>query len=105
MLHAATLRHGNSMTQPRSEFLHRLVTRGFIHQCTDLEGLDELARKGQIMMLRWLQKTGHKPIALMGGGTTKVGDPVRQGRARKLLTVDQIDGQHRGHQARCSRSS
>lgn len=77
---------------PRSDFLTALTERGFIHQCTDMEGLDALAAAGpirayigfdctadslhvgslvQIMMLRWLQQTGHKPIVLMGGGTTK----------------------------------
>ena len=81
---------------PRSEFLRVLRERGFIHQCSDYAGLDEKARSGalvayigfdctapslhvgslvQIMMLHWLQKTGGKPIALMGGGTTMVGDP------------------------------
>src|SRR3546814_3671853 len=84
------------MTAPRSEFLRTLLDRGFIHQCTDLDALDARALEGsltayigfdatadslhighlvQIMMLRWLQKTGHRPIALLGGGTTTVGDP------------------------------
>jgi len=112
MLNAATLRHGHSMTQPRSEFLHRLVSRGFIHQCTDLGGLDDLARKARItayvgydctgpslhvghllsiMMLRHMQQTGHRPITLMGGGTTRVGDPSGKDEQRKLLT-DEIIG-------------
>ena len=87
--------------QPRSEFLKILFARGFVHQCSDLEGVDQKALSGDltayigfdctaaslhvgsllpIMMLHWLQQTGGKPITLMGGGTTRVGDPVRQGR-------------------------
>jgi tyrosyl-tRNA synthetase len=97
---------------PKSEFLHVLQTRGFIHDVTDLEGLDERLKAGvvpayigfdctadslhvgslvQIMMLRWLQKTGHKPITLMGGGTTKIGDPSGKDEARQLLTVEKIN--------------
>lgn len=100
------------MTAPRSDFLRTLQDRGFIHQCTDLEALDARALEGrvtayigfdatadslhvgslvQIMMLRWLQKTGHRPIALMGGGTTKVGDPSGKDESRQLLTTAQID--------------
>ncbi len=96
----------------RSDFLRVLQERGFIHQQTDAAGLDEKARTGrvvayigfdatapslhagslvQIMMLRWLQKTGHKPIVLMGGGTTKVGDPSGKDTQRQLLTDEQID--------------
>ncbi len=96
---------------PSSEFLRTLQERGFIHQCTDLATLDERARKGPIvayigfdctadslhvgsllpiMMLRWLQKTGHKPIVLMGGGTTKIGDPSGKDEARQLLTDEVI---------------
>ena len=84
------------MAKLKSDFLNILAERGFIHQCSDLAGLDALAAKGEvvayvgydctapslhvghlisIMMLHWLQQTGHKPIALMGGGTTRVGDP------------------------------
>jgi tyrosyl-tRNA synthetase len=90
-----------------SDFLGVLEERGFIHQCTDLEGLDALARREvvtgyigfdatapslhvghliQIMLLYWLQATGHQPIALMGGGTTKVGDPTGKDTQRALLT-------------------
>lgn len=100
------------MTAPRSDLLRVLQERGFIHQCTDMEALDEQASKGlitayigfdatadslhigslvQIMMLRWLQKTGHKPIALMGGGTTKIGDPSGKDESRQLLTPQRID--------------
>ncbi len=96
---------------PRSDFLNALTERGFIHQCTDTDGLDTLAAAGpirayigfdctadslhvgslvQIMMLRWLQKTGHKPIVLMGGGTTKIGDPSGRDETRQLLTHEAI---------------
>ena len=99
------------MTAYNSEFLTVLEERGFIHQGTNLEGLDALAAKGavtgyigfdatapslhagsliQIMLLYWLQQTGHKPIVLMGGGTTKVGDPTGKDAQRKLLTDDDI---------------
>ncbi len=100
------------MTAPRSDFLRTLQDRGFIHQCTDLDALDERAMNGrvtayigfdatadslhvgslvQIMMLSWLQKTGHRPIALMGGGTSKVGDPSGKDESRQLLTDEQIN--------------
>src|SRR5215469_10594987 len=99
------------MTEFRSDFLATVTARGFVHQITDPEGLDARARAGvvpayigfdctadslhvgslmQIMMLRWLQKTGHKPIVLMGGGTTKVGDPSGKDETRQLLGEDQI---------------
>ncbi|MET4700098.1 tyrosyl-tRNA synthetase [Constrictibacter sp. MBR-5] len=95
----------------RSDFLRTISDRGFVHQCTDEEALDARAAKGpitayigfdctgdslhvghlvSIMMLRWLQRTGHKPIVLMGGGTTKVGDPSGKDETRKLLTDDDI---------------
>ncbi len=91
----------------KSDFLRILDERGFIHQGTNLQGLDERLKSGvvtgyigfdatapslhagslvQIMMLYWLQATGHKPIALMGGGTTKVGDPTGKDQQRALLT-------------------
>jgi tyrosyl-tRNA synthetase len=97
---------------PRSEFLHVMQTRGFLADCTDLQGLDEaLLVPGQsayigfdatakslhvgsliqIMMLRWFQKTGHKPITLMGGGTTKVGDPSFRADERPLLDAAAIE--------------
>ena len=100
------------MTGFKSDFLRVLSERGFIHQCSDPEALDEAARAGtiaayvgydctapslhvghllSIMMLRWLQKTGHKPIALMGGGTTKVGDPSGKDESRKLLSDGEIE--------------
>ena len=99
------------MARPESEFLCAIRDRGFLHQCTDMDGLDAGARDGivvgyigfdatadslhvgnlvQIMMLRTLQRTGHKPIVLMGGGTTKVGDPSGKDEVRQLLTETQI---------------
>ena len=100
------------MTTIRSEFLKIMQERGFLHQCTDLEGLDKKLTEGvvtayigfdatadslhlgsllPIMMLRWLQKTGHRPIVLMGGGTTKVGDPSGKDESRKLLSEQDIN--------------
>jgi tyrosyl-tRNA synthetase len=93
--------------KPKSDFLRVLQERGYIHQITDVEALDAALRSGvvtayvgydctadslhighliSIMMLRWLQKAGHRPIALMGGGTTKVGDPTDKDQQRPLLT-------------------
>lgn len=103
--------------RPTSDFLNVLSQRGFLHQCSDLAGLDEKAKSGdlvayigfdctaaslhvgslvQIMMLRWLQKTGGKPIALMGGGTTRVGDPSGKDESRKLLTEETIEANKAG---------
>jgi len=100
------------MTAFKSDFLQLLQQRGFIHQIADPESLDAIAAKGEvvayvgydctapslhvghllsIMMLHWLQHTGNKPIALMGGGTTRVGDPSGRDETRKLLTYDQIN--------------
>ena len=97
---------------PKSEFMRVMMERGFLADCTDYQGLDEAMVAGivpayigfdatakslhvgsliQIMMLRWLQKTGHKPITLMGGGTTKVGDPSFRADERPLLTDAQIN--------------
>ncbi|MCL6282999.1 tyrosine--tRNA ligase [Ruegeria sp. 2012CJ41-6] len=97
---------------PKSDFIATMMERGFLADCTDYQGLDEALSKGcqpgyigfdatakslhvgsliQIMMLRWLQKTGHKPITLMGGGTTKVGDPSFRSDERPLLGPEQID--------------
>jgi len=97
---------------PKSDFLRVMIERGFLADCTDYQALDEALINGvvpayigfdatakslhvgsliQIMMLRWLQKTGHKPITLMGGGTTKVGDPSFRADERPLLTEAQID--------------
>ena len=104
----------------KSEFINVLQARGYIHQCTDLAALDALAAKETItayigfdctapslhignligiMMLRVLQQTGHQPIALMGGGTTKVGDPSGKDESRKLLSQEQIDANKAGMQA------
>jgi len=97
---------------PKSDFLQVLLQRGFVHQCSDFSGLDEKALAGglkayigfdctapslhvgsllPIMMLSWLQKTGGQPLPLMGGGTTRVGDPSGKDESRKLLTVEQIN--------------
>jgi tyrosyl-tRNA synthetase len=98
---------------PKSDFMNVMISRGFLADCTDYQGLDDALSRGvvpayigfdatakslhvgsliQIMMLRWLQKTGHKPITLMGGGTTKVGDPSFRADERPLLGPEQIDG-------------
>jgi tyrosyl-tRNA synthetase len=101
------------MTAPASDFLRILTERGFIHQCSDLPGLDSLASKGDvvayvgydctapslhvghllsIMMLHWMQATGAgKPITLMGGGTTRVGDPSGRDETRKILSIEDIN--------------
>jgi tyrosyl-tRNA synthetase len=101
------------MSTPKSDFLRALTERGFVHQCSDPEGLDALAARGEvvayvgydctapslhvghllsIMMLAWLQRTGAgKPIALMGGGTTRVGDPSGRDETRRILSIEQID--------------
>ena len=94
------------MNTYKSDFLNILTERGFIHQCSDFEGLDTKLKEGsqtayigfdatadslhvgslvQIMMLYWFQKTGHKPITLMGGGTTKIGDPSGKDESRKMM--------------------
>jgi|SRR5665811_76719 len=99
------------MSTVTSDFLHELKTRGYIHQCTDETELDKLARSEtitgyigfdctapslhvgnlvSIMLLRKLQQTGHRPIVLIGGGTTKVGDPSGKDETRKLLTDAEI---------------
>jgi len=96
----------------KSDFMRVMIERGFLADCTDYQALDEALVKGvvpayigfdatakslhvgsliQIMMLRWLQKTGHKPIVLMGGGTTKVGDPSFRADERPLMTPAEID--------------
>jgi tyrosyl-tRNA synthetase len=102
---------GRAMSNYQSDLLRLLEARGYIHQLTDAEGLDALAARQivpgyigfdptapslhvghlvSIMMLRQLQKAGHKPIVLMGGGTGKIGDPSFKDEARKLLTTDTI---------------
>ena len=108
------------MSSFRSDFLRILDERGFIHQCSDPEGLDALFREGSvtayvgydctapslhvgslvsIMMLRWLQKTGGRPITLMGGGTTRVGDPSGKDESRRILTLEQIEANKDGIKA------
>ena len=100
------------MTAFKSDFLNVLQARGFIHQISDPESLDALAAKRelvayigfdctapslhvgsmvQIMCLYWLQQTGNKPIALMGGGTTRVGDPSGKDETRKILSIEEIE--------------
>ncbi len=105
---------------PKSDFLRVMTERGFLADCTDHQGLDEALIAGvvpgyigfdatasslhvgsliQIMMLRWLQKCGGKPLVLMGGGTTKVGDPSFRADERPLLTDGQIDANIAGIRA------
>jgi tyrosyl-tRNA synthetase len=104
---------------PKSEFLHEIMARGFLADCTDLQALDDAFVRGvvpayigydataaslhvghllNIMLLRWLQKLGGKPITLMGGGTTKVGDPSFRAEERPLLGPAQIDANIAGMQ-------
>ncbi|MFM1813464.1 MAG: Tyrosine--tRNA ligase [Pseudomonadota bacterium] len=103
--------------EPKSDFLRILKERGYIHQCSDFAGLDALAAKGQaiayvgydctapslhigslisIMMLYWLQETGNKPIVLMGGGTTRVGDPSGKDETRALRPIEEIESNKNG---------
>ena len=105
------------MVNYNSDFLNTITERGFLHQCTDLEALDKRASSEvipayigfdctasslhvgsllPIMLLRWLQKTGHKPIVLMGGGTTKIGDPSGKDESRTLLTDEKINSNMEG---------
>jgi tyrosyl-tRNA synthetase len=97
--------------KPKSDFIRVMLERGYIHQCSDLEALDKRACEGvvtayvgydatatslhignliSVMMLRRLQQTGHRPIVVMGGGTTKVGDPSGKDSQRQMLTDDKI---------------
>jgi tyrosyl-tRNA synthetase len=103
--------------QPKSDFLRIIVERGFLADCTDLQGLDEALLEGpltayigydataqslhvghllNVMLLRWWQKTGNRPLTLMGGGTTKVGDPSFRADERPLLGPEQIDANIEG---------
>jgi len=107
------------MSNYKSDFLNTLSTRGYIHQCSDAAGLDALAAKGdvtayigfdctakslhvgslvQIMLLYWAQQLGQKSIPLMGGGTTRVGDPSGRDESRKLMTLEDIEDNKRGIQ-------
>jgi len=108
------------MSSYKSEFLRVLESRGFLHQVSEPEALDARAAAGPItayigfdctaaslhigsllpiMMLYWLQQTGHRPIALMGGGTTRVGDPSGKDESRRLLTQETIEDNLRGIRA------
>ena len=108
------------MTDPKSAFLKTVTERGFVHQCTDTAALDAALSEGSpktcyigfdctadslhvgsllpIMLLRWFQKSGHKPIVLMGGGTTKVGDPSGKDESRQLITEETIAANKAGIQ-------
>jgi tyrosyl-tRNA synthetase len=106
------LLHQRPMSSYKSDFLRTLAERGFIHQVSEPEALDALARSSRItayigfdctapslhvgsllpiMMLHWMQQTGHRPIALMGGGTTRVGDPSGKDESRRILTDEAIN--------------
>jgi tyrosyl-tRNA synthetase len=113
-----------AMNTYRSDFLNVLATRGFIHQISEPEALDGLAHSSTItgyigfdctapslhvgsllpiMLLYWMQQTGHRPIALMGGGTTRVGDPSGKDESRRLLSDDDINENLKGIRAIFSR--
>src|SRR6185312_3263484 len=108
------------MSTYKSDFLNVLAARGFIHQVSEPDALDALAREKAvtayigfdctaaslhvgsllpIMLLYWLQQTGHRPIALMGGGTTRVGDPSGKDESRRLLTDAAINENLKGIRA------
>jgi tyrosyl-tRNA synthetase len=108
------------MSKPKSDFLRILEERGYIHQISDEAGIDALAAQGRlvayvgydctarslhvgslvsIMMLHWLQRTGNKPITLMGGGTTRVGDPSGRDESRRLLSLEDIEANKQGIQS------
>jgi tyrosyl-tRNA synthetase len=112
------------MTAFKSDFLNVLQQRGFIHQISDPDSLDALAARRelvayigfdctapslhvgsmvQIMCLYWLQQTGNKPIALMGGGTTRVGDPSGKDETRKILSIEDIERNKEGNKQVFSR--
>ena len=109
---AASRPHATTMAQYKSDFIRTVVERGYLHQCTDLEGLDaqldsetvtayigydctgpslHVGSLVSIMLLRHLQRCGHRPVVLMGGGTTKVGDPSGKDQQRRLLSDADID--------------
>jgi tyrosyl-tRNA synthetase len=118
VLNAPARRESSTMSEtdiarfkPKSDFIRVMQERGYIHQCSDIEALDQAASEGivtayvgydatatslhignliSLMMLRRLQQTGHRPIVVMGGGTTKVGDPSGKDTQRQMLTADQI---------------
>jgi tyrosyl-tRNA synthetase len=122
LIHQRTLSgdRASSMSAYKSDFLNVLASRGFIHQVSEPEVLDALAKTQPvtgyigfdctaaslhvgsllpIMMLYWMQQTGHRPIALMGGGTTRVGDPSGKDESRRLLTDDIINENLKGIRA------
>src|SRR5215471_19089912 len=101
------------MSTYKSDFLHVLAERGFVHQVSEPDALDSLAKSScvtgyigfdctasslhvgsllPIMMLYWMQRTGHRPVALMGGGTTRVGDPSGKDESRRILSDEDING-------------
>ncbi len=107
----------SAATPPKSDFLQVLTERGYVQDCSDLSGLDALAQSGglaayigfdctapslhvgsliQIMLLYWLQQTGGRPVPLMGGGTTRVGDPSGKDETRRLLSLEQIEANKQG---------
>jgi tyrosyl-tRNA synthetase len=111
LLHHRPTTGDATMSAYKSDFLNVLASRGFIHQVSEPEALDALAKSSRItgyigfdctapslhvgsllpiMLLYWMQQTGHRPIALMGGGTTRVGDPSGKDESRKLLTDENI---------------
>ncbi len=114
------VKKGKAMTyHPKSDFMRVMIERGYLADCTDYQGLDEALAKGpvtayigydataaslhvghllNVMMLRWFQRTGNRPITLMGGGTTKVGDPSFRADERPLLGSDQIQANIDGMQ-------
>jgi tyrosyl-tRNA synthetase len=112
LLHHRLETGDKAMSAYKSDFLNVLATRGFIHQISEPEALDALAKSSRIsayigfdctapslhigsllpiMMLYWMQQTGHRPIALMGGGTTRVGDPSGKDESRRILTDNDIN--------------
>src|SRR5215204_2294634 len=123
LLHQRELQ-GHAMSTYKSDFLNVLASRGFIHQISEPEALDARARNSTItgyigfdctapslhigsllpiMMLYWLQQTGHRPIALMGGGTTRVGDPSGKDESRRILSDETIDQNLKGIRATFSK--
>src|SRR5580698_4063127 len=117
-------RASRRMSTFKSDFLNVLSSRGFVHQISEPDALDALAQRPglaayigfdctaaslhvgsliQIMMLYWLQQTGGRPIALMGGGTTRVGDPSGKDESRRLLTEAAIEDNLKGIRAIFSR--
>src|SRR6516164_4640361 len=110
--HRGRRTNGTPMSEYKSDLLHVLATRGYIHQVSEPADLDRAACERQlvgyigydctapslhighllpIMMLYWMQQTGHRPIALMGGGTTRVGDPSGKDESRRILSYEQIE--------------